>query len=182
MTLQKNSNPYAPPQSLSADVVSDYCWRDGKILVVPAGNKLPPRCVKCNAPAKLDKPSAFAWHHPGWYILVPLYLLPYAVVAVLVQRRAKVAVGLCAAHRVRRLTFSLAAVGLMLLAMGALYMATAGGEALFAGLSLLLILASLIVAIVGPRALTASRITREETRLKGAGPAFLDSLPGQGIV
>lgn len=179
MNLQKTSNPYAPPQSLSADVVSDYCWRDGKFLVVPAGNKLPPRCVKCNAPAKLDKPSAFAWHHPGWYLLVPLYLLPYVVVALFVQRRAKVAIGLCAAHRVRRRKFSLAAVGLMLLAMGALYLAGAGGEAPFAGLSLLLILAGLIVAIVGTRALTACRITREETRLKGAGPAFLDSLPSR---
>ena len=177
MNLEKHNNPYAPPQSLGADVVSDYCWREGKVLVVPNGNKLPPRCVKCNTPAELEKPRAFAWHHPGWYVLIPLNLLVYAVAATLVQKRAKVAIGLCAEHRARRRKFTLSAVGLLLLAMGALYFAAVGEDGLFAGLSLLLFLVAVIVAIVGTRALTASRISREETRLKGACAAFLDSLP-----
>jgi hypothetical protein len=179
MNLEKQSNPYAPPQSPSVQVVSDHCWRDGKMLVVPIGNQLPPRCVKCNAPAKLDKPRAFAWHHPGWYVLIPLNLLVYAVAATLVQKRAKIALGLCAAHRARRRKFTLAAVGLLLLAIGAMYFALEGEDALFGSLSVLFFLAGLIVAIVGSRALTASRISKEQARLKGAGPAFLDSLPSR---
>jgi hypothetical protein len=179
MNLEKQNNPYAPPLSLGADVISDHCWREGKILVVPNGNQLPRRCVKCNVPAKLEKPRAFAWHHPGWYVLIPLNLLVYAVAATLVQKRANVAIGLCAAHRARRRKFTLSAVGMLLLAMGSLYFAAVGENALFGALSLLFFLVAVIVAIVGTRALTASRISREETRLKGAGPAFLDSLPSR---
>jgi hypothetical protein len=179
MNIVKHSNPYAPPQSPCVEVVSDHCWRDRKILVVPIGHQLPPRCVKCNAPAELDKPSAFAWHHPGWYFLVPLNLLVYVVVATLVHKRAKVAIGLCAAHRARRRKCMFAAGALLLLALCCLYFATVRQDALFGSLSVLCILTGLLVAVVGSRALTASRISREEARLKGAGPAFLDSLPNR---
>lgn len=177
MNLEKTSNPYAPPQS-SVDTVLDHCWREGKLVVVPVGNKLPPRCVKCNAPADLEKPRAFAWHHPGWYLFIPLNIILYAVIAMLVQKRAKVALGLCVAHRARRRKFTLTAVALLLMAVVGVYFAAIGENPALGGMSLLAFLAALIVAIIGSRSLHPARISADEVRLKGASPAFLDSLPG----
>jgi hypothetical protein len=176
MNLNKPSNPYAPPMSAVEAALPDHCWRDGKILVVPVGNALPPRCVKCNAPAEMDKPRTFAWHHPGWYLFILLNIIVYAVVAMLVQKKAKLALGLCAAHRRRRSNFNWTALGLLVFAFATLFGAMTADEGLLGALSGLCFLAAAIVAIVGARILYPARISKEEARLKGAGPAFLDSL------
>ncbi len=90
-------NPYAAHRAaLEAppDQGQDL-WRDGnEILVCRRDAIFPGRCIKCNEAA--DPPPVrykLTWHHPGWYVLVFVYLLIYLVVALLVRKRAQIYVG-----------------------------------------------------------------------------------------
>jgi hypothetical protein len=171
-------NPYAPPQASLIERTPTACTRDGKFLVVPQGHDLPGRCVKCNEPAALDKPRRFAWHHPAWYLFIPLNIIVYAVIATLVQKKARVAIGLCDAHRARRRHFYVAAWAILAIGLGLICSVTSmESRTLFAAVGAGLLLLACIVGIVGARVVWPARITREQTRLKGCGQAFLDSLP-----
>src|SRR5687768_13095490 len=87
----------APPQSLYA------AWRDGDKLVTPANAVLPPQCVKCGAAADGHYgPRTFWWHHPALLLLILANILIFAIVALIVRKKAVVQVGLCAAHLARR--------------------------------------------------------------------------------
>ncbi len=171
------ANPYAPPQSSLQSTAGQGCWRYKKLLVVPAGEVLPHRCIKCNAPAVMDKPRTFTWHSSRWYLLILLAVLVYVLVGLLVRKKVKLQVGLCEAHRQRRRTLNYTGLGLFLF----------GGAALFAGIHFenepmgwiggLSLLASVIVALVAGSTLSPSRIDATEARFSGCGKAFLDSLP-----
>lgn len=178
MDLNKQSdNPYAPPVSGGHRQAGPGCYRSGKELVVLAGAELPHRCVKCNAPATMDKPKTYAWHHPGYYLLLLLWIIVYLIAAMIVMKKAKIAVGVCAMHRRRRLTFSVLAFGLVLLGLGLLFPAMESSGSALGVLSGISLIAAIFVANYGTRMLTVGRVSREEARLKGCGEAFLDSLP-----
>ncbi|HEY0063906.1 MAG TPA: hypothetical protein VGC21_17450 [Telluria sp.] len=153
-------------------------------MIVPIGNDLPPRCVKCNAPAALQAPRKFAWHHPGWYLFILFNLIVYAVVATLVQKKSKVAFGLCDVHLARRRNFYLSAW--VFLALGLLLIGSAianrdewDAAPLVGAVGGALLLAAGIVGSIGSRVLRATEISTQETRLKGCCSAFLDELPGK---
>jgi predicted membrane-bound dolichyl-phosphate-mannose-protein mannosyltransferase len=126
----------------------------------------------------MDKPRKFAWHHPGWYSLILINVIVYAVVAAFVQKRAKIAIGLCGEHRRRRRNFSIAAMSIFVVGIVALFLAIGAEEdgSLYGVASGLALLAGVVLAIVGSRVLTPQRITTEEARLKGCCDAFLDNL------
>lgn len=176
--LPTNPNPYAAPKSQGLPLAPSECYRDGNLLVVPKGHELPHRCVKCNAPAIMDKPRKFAWHSPWWYLLILINVIVYAVVAALVQKSAKIAIGLCEEHRRRRRNYSIAATSIVVVGFGAVVMAIGAEEdgALYGVAGGVALLVGLIVAVIGSRALTAARVTKEEARLKGCCEAFLASL------
>lgn len=89
--------------------------RDGPCLVVPAhGASLPMRCVMCNAPAHERVTRTLRWHPPGYYLVLSFAGPLYFIVALIVRRRARVELGLCALHVRRR------RVGLWLSLLGAL--------------------------------------------------------------
>ncbi len=67
-------------------------------MVVPHGADVPERCVKCNAPAELERPRAYAWHHPGWYLFLLINPLIYVLVGLIARTRSRVPVGLCDEH------------------------------------------------------------------------------------
>ena len=100
-------NPYAPPSAPRGGVgygTADGVWRDGKIIVMSHDASFPDRCVKCNQPAagyRLKR--KLTWHPSGWYALILINVLVYAIVASFVQKKALVHVGLCETHRKRRL-------------------------------------------------------------------------------
>jgi hypothetical protein len=78
-------------------------WNYGGILVMHKQAQLPPQCIKCCAPAE-GKPlkRKLTWH-PGWvYLLILPGLLFYAIVAMSIQEKATISVGLCGKHRSRR--------------------------------------------------------------------------------
>ena len=179
-------NPYAP-SSASLDAVDARrgldgeiaVWRDAKTLVMLPGAVLPDRCVKCNAPADAPtKNRKVYWHHWGIYLVVLINIIFYAIVALIVRKKAVVAPGLCARHKTRR------AVALAIGWTGVL-----GGLALlfvgiaqtidpaFALLGLLLMLFAAIELIAFGRIVYPTRIDSDYVRLKGCKPAFLDTLP-----
>ncbi|GAB2518299.1 hypothetical protein [Lysobacter humi (ex Lee et al. 2017)] len=172
-------NPYRPP---SVDVglpAGDGCHRDGRDGVyVPRGADLPARCVRCNAPvAGARKRRTLYWHSPWLYLLIAIGLLVYAVVALIVRRRAEASPGLCALHaaQVRRTRWI--GVGLGLGAFGAMFAAFSSDRV---GLGLLCLLAACVVfavTAIRARLVRPTRIDERGMRLVGFGEAFLASIP-----
>ena len=154
-------------------------WRDEKTLVMLHDADLPDRCVKCNKPAALPtKPRRVYWHHWSIYLVVLLNILLYAIVALIVRKKAVVAPGLCALHKTRRaVALSIGWLGFSgSLALMFLGFADSINPA-FAFLGLLLLLVALLVLVGFSRIVYASRIDADYVRLKGCKPEFLDSLP-----
>ena len=180
-------NPYAPPQA-NVDLKSPEggVWHEGRsVVVVDRGSDLPPRCVRCNAPAvEPVRKRRYYWHHPAWYLLLIafpflniLVLLLYALVALVVRKRIEVSPGQCAMHRRRRLirlgaAWSLFAAGLSLIGWSVSSMDRAPS-----GVGIVFLLVAIVMAAIRPRIVYPIGIFDDRARLKGFGPAFLASLP-----
>ena len=147
-------NPYAPPQAVRSANPGVQCWRAGKMLVVPTGASLPHRCVKCNAPARMDQPRTYRWHSAGF----------------------EFAIGLCDAHRKRRLGMHLAVKALLATGFLCLVGAIAAQRVEMANIAGLSLLVGLILKPL-TATLTPERLDAAEARFRGCGKAFLDSLP-----
>ena len=154
-------------------------WADGKQLVMDRSAVLPDRCVKCNEPAEGYRRTVKLS-----YVPVKTELLVGAI-AYLSARTATVDVGLCGRHRASRslniMLISLAAI------IASLYIftsirATDVALPLLATAGLIGGVVGLIYAAVGRRLLRAARITDTHIWLKGAGAAFLASIPSQPAI
>jgi hypothetical protein len=176
-------NPYAPSAaSLAGATVipadSGGAWRDGKLLILTREAALPNRCVRCNEPSQEPtKSRRVYWHSPWLYLLILANILIYALVALIVRKKAVVAPGLCSEHKKRRrigigIAWALLIAGFALMFTG---IPTAKGAAVIGGL--LLIMVALLVSANVSRIVRANRIDAQYVRLKGCGPAFLDSMP-----
>lgn len=174
------TNRYAPPKAVLEDRLDadGSLWRDGKILVLRKGSDFPDRCIKCNQPSVMPRRRyKLSWHPWGWYVLLPLNILFYAIVAAIVSNRTEVRIGLCANHQRRVLWGRIVGWG-GFAAMLALGLTAAALESPTPGIvALALLLPWAIAAIVVNRQVLPARIDGQFTRLKGCGPAFLASLP-----
>lgn len=171
-TPSQRFQPSAPPAVHS----SRGLWRDGQTAVVALGARFPARCVKCNQPAVEPlKDREVTWHHPALYLLILPGLIIYALVALIVRKKATVAPGLCAEHRKRRLTWI--AAGWLGPVVAILLMSFAGGSTEVMSAAFLLILVSVIAAMVKSQIVTPERIDDGYVYLKGCGEPFLASLP-----
>ena len=176
-------NPYAPSRaSLAGAAVAvaeaGGAWRDGGVLVLSREASLPSRCVRCNEPAEEPtRTRKVYWHSPWLYLLIILNLLIYAVVAAIVRKKAIVRPGLCSAHKRRRRIGIAVAWTLLLGGVALLLMGVGNGRPDISFSGILAIIAALIVSANVTRILRANRIDAQYVRLKGCGPAFLDSMP-----
>jgi hypothetical protein len=172
-------NPFSPPDGEGDARLTErpYYAEGDRLVITTDGPPLPPRCVKCNAPATERHRQTLQWF-PRWVIATILVCLPvYLVTFLLTRRTARIDVGLCSEHASRRRTF-----------------ARLGGTVLIGGLAVLLagtyaehpvtLCAGLVGVLGGAVALQPSvvlRPTRIEEHLafyRGADPAFLRSLDG----
>lgn len=181
-----NVNPYAPSRaSLTATdrasaIDDNSVWRDDNVLITLVGAEMPHRCIKCNEPA--DEPTKkrrVYWHHSALYLLLISPLI-YAIVALVVRKKASVSAGLCTVHKKRRrnaLIFGWTGTiaGLVLMSHGLGGGGSGGGAEALVGI--LTILVSIIASIIFARVVYAKKIDKTYVRLKGCGVAFLDSLP-----
>jgi hypothetical protein len=155
------------------------CWRSERLVVMERGAELPERCVRCNAPARERITKTLYWHNPWLYLLLVAWLL-YLVTALLVRKRARIAVPLCPRHLKQRRTV-IAASWLAVLAGFAMIFVAAGVASddiawLFpvAGLTML---SGLFASVFAHRVLMPKRIDDRHVWLRGAAPEFLNSLP-----
>jgi hypothetical protein len=177
------TNPYAAPRTdVNAGLTTGGGGgfrRSGALLITSPEVRLPPRCVKCNAP--VDGPlkrKRYYWHHPAIFALVLFNLLIYAIVAVIVRRRAEVTFGLCQVHRAKR---NRAIVGGLLgvcLSIGLTAGAIGQQIPVLALVGILGVVVSIVVSAVVARALLPTRIDKAGAQFKGCGEGFLASLPG----
>ncbi|HEX5462179.1 MAG TPA: hypothetical protein VFX20_19595 [Steroidobacteraceae bacterium] len=181
--MDDKHNPYAPSRASLAGAavtpsVSGGAWRDGTVLILTREASLPSRCVRCNEPsAEPTKTRRIYWHSPWLYLLILANFLIYALVALIVRKKAVVAPGLCSAHKKRRLTGIVTAWALLIAGFALMFMGITGGKPGVAVVGLLLILVALLVSASVTRIVRAKRIDAQYIQLKGCGAAFLDSMP-----
>ncbi len=151
--------------------------RRDRSLIMGRNARLPDRCVKCNAPAVKRLKRKLFWHKPAWYLLILINLFIYAIVAMIVGKRAVIEVGLCEEHSSRRrkaiaVTWGLVLAGVALFFGAAFY---ESGPVVFLGV--LLLLAAAIYGSIAVPVSRTQRIDKEFVWLKGVNEEFLDSLP-----
>ncbi len=178
---EPSANPYAPPAAASHGAplaATGELFRDGDLLVARDGAPFPDRCVRCNEPAQGYRlKRTYYWHPPGWYLLIFVGVLIYAIAAVAVRKKATFAVSLCQRHRSRRVLLVALGIGIPLLALLA-WIAT-GNEAMGPAL-IIAILVGVVLAVVGTQLMSTKRIEDGFAYLKGAHPDFLARLPLAG--
>ncbi len=167
---QASMDTHAAPAGIASDVA---VWRDGTSVVARRGAPLPPRCVKCNAPA--DLPTKFrtlSWVPPAYYLLIVAGGILFVIVFAVFARRAAVNPGLCRRHKRRRgaalgycvvggfIWFATASIGIAEDSVGASFLGSA-----------------IAVGVAWGRLVHARKMTPGEVRLGGCAPAYLDGLP-----
>jgi hypothetical protein len=176
-------NPYAPSAaSLAGAAVTPTevggTWRDGAVLVLSRDASLPSRCIKCNEPAAEPTKARKVYWHSSWiYLLVLLNILIYALVAIIVRKKAVVAPGLCSVHKRHRRVGIAVAWTVLLAGLALLCIGVSKGDSAGVGGGIILMLVSALVGVLVSRILRANRIDAKYVRLKGCGSAFLDSMP-----
>jgi hypothetical protein len=178
--MSDQSNPYAPPR---ADIdfhagfggSGAYLRREGDLVVIPVqGAVFPPRCVVCNSPANHRLRRKLYWHPPGYYALICIGVLIYAVVALIVRKSTEFEVGLCDEHSGRRRTWILLGwLGVPACFVGAILLAQTAPELMLLGM--LVAFGLMIAAIVMVNFVTVRRIDGGQAWIK-VGRRFLDSL------
>jgi hypothetical protein len=180
-------DPYAAPQSTRivggpafpgfGEPQGGY-WRSERLLVMERGAELPERCVRCNSPARRRVAKTLYWHSPWLYLLLVAWLL-YLVTALLVRKRARIAVPLCPEHLQRRRAAIIASWMAVLAGIVAFGVAMASGEdvAWLYMVGVLVLVGGVIAAAFAHRILLPRRIDDRHLWLKGAAPVFLNSLP-----
>jgi hypothetical protein len=176
--MNSDLNPYAPPApgSESAGLGGPIALhREGDALVVPVlGAVLPKRCVRCNAPAEHRLKRRLFWHPPGWFLLILVSVLVYAIAALIVRKKAELYVHLCDRHHaLRRIGIAVGWIGSIACVVGAFALIeSAPGTAV---LLFFLMFVPLVAGFMLVNVVTAKRIDKERAWLK-VGRPFLDSL------
>jgi predicted Zn finger-like uncharacterized protein len=169
--------PYAAPAYGQAGPM-DAAWSQGDVLVVRKGARLPHACVKCGL-AGDGKPvrKTYYWHEPWIYITILAGVLVYAILAIVIRQSGQIEFALCSQHRARRRN------GVIISLLGvfggiALFVAAGmSNEAYLVPFGILVLLGGAITGLIMARVLTPKRIDTHFLWLRGAGPAFLQTLP-----
>jgi hypothetical protein len=181
---------------------TDEASRAGRLVVVGRNGVLPPRCVKCNRPA-LEKPQSYRafWAPkagalimlivfagmmtPGFFMrvnapwLFPVVMLIAALANGAISsfrgQRVHVGVGICAGHARKRFVSGVATT--VLSVAGILIIFLSGGANWLLLLGAGVLVSAILVGFVRGNLVTAFKADKTHVWLKGAGAAFLDSLP-----
>jgi len=153
-----------------------------------ADGRLPHKCMCCGEEASITKTRNMAWCPPWTVVLILAGLLPYAIVVLILTKRARVQVPLCAKHANHWLKRGfliwgslLAGIGFVVL-LAVLYnnVPRAQQESLGAGIcfvSVGLAIAWIIVVIVAQTtAIRPTEITDYEITLGGVAPEFVEAV------
>jgi len=183
-------NPFASPLSseyvlppTEQETTNQWLFRKGNLLVMHKRAMLPDRCVKSNQPAEGRRLTRkLYWHHPAIYFAILVHVFIYVILAVVLRKKATIAIGLSEEwFRKRRRAILIG----WTLVLGGIAAAVAGCVTVeqhpVAGLGILLGalvgLGGAIYGLVAARMVAAKRISDEYVWLKGVHREFLASLP-----
>jgi hypothetical protein len=160
-------------------------WNRGRILVMHKQAQLPPQCVKCGAPAEGPMlKRRLTWHSPWLYLLL-VFMLPglvlLAIVAMCVQERATIHIGLCARHR-RSRRINLAITFAMFFAAIVMAVITANIRdrdlrPVLTWIAVLLAIAAPIYGLLACRMVVATKMDQQYVWLKGVSKVFAGQFP-----
>jgi len=186
-------NPYASPLNADpvvATVVDEIVpvsnvgiWRDGDLLVMHRDARLPDRCVKSNQPALGYRLRRFLhWYHPAVYFTLLIGPLIFILVALVVQKKAVIEIGLSERWRAKRIRATIVGWGVALLSCpvgccGLAWMYDKPAAGWLIVLAFFLFLLGAIYGSLAARMVAPKRISNEHIWLKGVHPQFLDELP-----
>jgi hypothetical protein len=152
-------------------------WRSGANIVMGHTSALPDRCVKCNTNVNEKMKRTLYWHPPLVFALVLFNLIIYAVVAVIVRKKAVIHVGLCPEHRHSRKIAIAVSWGLVLLSFAALFIGITN-DWMWVALSFpIILIGALIYGSIKTRILAPKKIDKDFVWVKGACPEYLAALP-----
>jgi hypothetical protein len=185
-------NPYAAPQIAGGYVASQPLegafpglWRQGHLLVMHKQAPLPPICLKSGQPATQWLKRKMQWHEPWIVVTVVAGVLIYAILALIMTKRATLIIGLCdewAARRRTRIlialcvTFFAIAVGTLGIALGSQGREHEGWFGLL-GLALVILIGAALYGQYACRLIWPQRISDQYVWVNGVHPSFLDQLP-----
>ncbi|CAD1786298.1 MULTISPECIES: hypothetical protein [Xanthomonas] len=163
------------PPTLYLPPAHGAVWREGDVLVCTPGADLPPRCVKCNAPADTSpRRYIFHWHHPAIYLALLMGVLPYLILALVLRKRSAHVVTLCLQHERRRVRYAvITRASVLPLLAGGLVLDGAIGWLAGAGVMAVM----LLIGRLGSRVLSPHSVDDAQSRFLGACDAFLHELP-----
>ncbi|MBI5779421.1 MAG: hypothetical protein HZA49_08190 [Planctomycetes bacterium] len=155
---------------------SNLIWKSGKLLVMHVDAKLPDRCIKTNQPANGSRKTAtLNWHPPVFYALILLNLIIYAIVAIVVNRKATIEFGV--SNEVVKKHVLIKTIGWVILSLGVIVFVW--GLAVmspFAFLGLLTVIIGLI-PITLAKFVSAAKIQDDYVWVKGVSHDYLNDLP-----
>ncbi len=171
MAVQTLREGVTPTGNISAS-------RDGKKVMTYNQKSLPPRCYKCNH-AIVEPPMKrkLYWHPVGYYLLILVNVILYAVVAMVVRKRASVELYLCAQHSKRRKYFIIGGWSGTALGIAMLIVGISEDIGVLTAIGFLVIFLAILVGLRGASLTRATRIKGDTVWLSGAGKEFLASLP-----
>ncbi|MBL9146491.1 MAG: DUF4339 domain-containing protein [Verrucomicrobiaceae bacterium] len=170
VVLQKMAEGVAP-------MGGDGVWRSGPKLVFRSGASLPGKCIKCGQPSTTRQQRTLYWHAPWIYILVLVSLLIYVVLALVLRKKAEVAIPLCEEHRKARSNGLLTTWLLVFGVIGSIVGGISMEQPWFFLLGLVCFIAAIVVG-VRSRLLVPTLIDDNGTaHAKGCCEEFLRSLP-----
>ena len=181
-------NPYAAPAQTGYSPqmpmkLSPFAglWREGNVLVMHKLAPLPDICLKSNEPATRRLKRNVQWHHPAVFLALLVNLIVYAVVAMIMTKKATIYVALTDewfAIRRRRMIFAwcLVVLSVALFAISLTQINEADWAPFVLIGSIVLFIGAAIYGLVACRLVAPKRMTDDYIWLKGVHPEFLNRL------
>ena len=176
-------NPFAAP---AADAYTPTAgtsdstagvWRDGNVLIMEKGARLPDYCVKTNAPATKRLNRRIQWHHPAVYAALLFNVLIFLIIALIVRKTAEVEFPVSQEVIDKRKRWMIVGWGGSLGSIVVMIAGFAAGIPAIGVIGMLGFLFCLFAGIIGVRILWPSKIDDQYVYLKGADEGFLARFP-----
>lgn len=181
-------NPYAAPKMVEPPAVDAATgaaiWRNGKLLVIGPDQVLPARCVKCNEAADAYPFRRTLVWYPRWTYLGLLGgLIPFVVIAIVMQKKLTGVFALCELHRRHRrraiLIGWLGSLAGMAIIIGGASSRDLAALGVMSGIVTILI--SVFYGLFASRIVWPQRIRDQRAWVNGVCPQYLEGLPEYGM-
>jgi hypothetical protein len=149
-------------------------WQ-GRDLVAPKYCRLPQRCVVCNEPAELRR-FKLNWYPPWVAVLMLCAVVPFLIVAMLLQKSGTIYLGVCPTHRAVRRNWILGGWAVLLLGLVLFFLGFLGQTPVVPFVGLLLMLVGIASAGLAGKPFVLKKIDKYSVWLRNVHPQLLEGL------